>query len=145
MTGNDDAAERAARAWAHESGLLPEEIDQQHRVAIRAALAATGAGAESVICEWCPAPARGSAWHNDGRLHPSCGQIDHGQGWVPDEPARAAGAGAQVDREMLTSRLESLTRAWVDENIRDREGRIMVPAAEVHELLAARGDAGERP
>lgn len=41
----------------------------------------------AAVCEWCPASARGTAWHNDGRLHLSCGQIDHGQGWVPDEPA----------------------------------------------------------
>ena len=38
------------------------------------------------VCAWCPSFARGSAWHNDGRLYPSCGQIDHGGGWVPDEP-----------------------------------------------------------
>ena len=38
---------------------------------------------ESLVCAWCPHPARGSAWHNDGKLHPSCGQIGHGGGWVP--------------------------------------------------------------
>ena len=38
------------------------------------------------VCAWCPSSARGSAWHNDGKLHPSCGQIDHGQGWVPEYP-----------------------------------------------------------
>ena len=40
---------------------------------------------ELTVCAWCPARSRGSAWHNDGRLHPSCGQIDHGQGWVPND------------------------------------------------------------
>ena len=34
-------------------------------------------------CAWCERPSRGSAWHNDYRLHPSCGQIGHGGGWVP--------------------------------------------------------------
>ena len=35
-------------------------------------------------CAWCPEPARGTAWHNDYKLHPSCGQIGHGGGWVPE-------------------------------------------------------------
>ena len=35
-------------------------------------------------CAWCPEPARGDAWHNDYKLHPSCGQIGHGEGWVPE-------------------------------------------------------------
>lgn len=44
-------------------------------------------------CEWCTQPARGDAWHNDGKLHPSCGQIDHGQGWVPQwRPVETEGA-----------------------------------------------------
>lgn len=43
-----------------------------------------------LVCAWCPQPARGDAWHNDGKLHPSCGQIDHGQGWVPPYTPRAA-------------------------------------------------------
>ena len=44
------------------------------------------------VCAWCPSPARGSAHHNDGKLHPSCGQVNHGQGWVPDYPVERIGA-----------------------------------------------------
>ena len=44
------------------------------------------------VCAWCPSPARGSAHHNDGKLHPSCGQVSHGQGWVPDYPVERIGA-----------------------------------------------------
>ncbi len=38
---------------------------------------------QGLTCSWCDQPARGDAWHNDGKLHPSCGQVDHGGGWVP--------------------------------------------------------------
>lgn len=41
---------------------------------------------EPVTCAWCTNKARGSAWHNDGKLHPSCGHIYHGSGWVPPQP-----------------------------------------------------------
>lgn len=51
---------------------------------------APATGPTHLVCAWCPQPARGDAWHNDGKLHPSCGQIDHGQGWVPPYTPRAA-------------------------------------------------------
>lgn len=57
-----------------------------------------------LVCAWCPQPARGDAWHNDGKLHPSCGQIDHGQGWVPPYTPRAAVPDAAT--EELLKRVE---------------------------------------
>ena len=53
--------------------------------------ARTDLDALTAVCAWCPARATGAARHNDGRLYPSCGQPDHGLGWVtyllpPDEP-----------------------------------------------------------
>ncbi|WP_134324556.1 hypothetical protein [Cumulibacter soli] len=103
MTGDDELIERIAEAILTASlpysgpggqtvpGVMPVHVD-----VARAALAvarpairnetldevAYAIGAD--ICAWCPSPSHGSAWHNDGLLHPSCGQLDHGMGWVPD-------------------------------------------------------------
>jgi len=35
-----EAIQRATQAWAHESGLLPEEVDREHEYAIHAAVSA---------------------------------------------------------------------------------------------------------
>lgn len=40
--------------------------------------------ADVAVCAWCPSVASGSALHNDGLRHPSCGRADHGQGWTHD-------------------------------------------------------------
>lgn len=79
----------------------------------------------AVVCAWCPAPARGTAWHNDGLLHPSCGQIDHGQGWVPPERPPHVGAvlrslasdaayRAYVEGDGVTLATRDLTNAITD-------------------------------
>lgn len=60
------------------------------------------------VCAWCPSPARGSAHHNDGKLHPSCGQTNHGQGWVPDYPVERIGA-IEAERDAALARI---ARAW---------------------------------
>lgn len=57
------------------------------------------------VCAWCPSSARGSAWHNDGKLHPSCGQIDHGQGWVPEYPVDVL-MSVRVERDAATAAIE---------------------------------------
>lgn len=56
------------------------------------------------VCAWCPSPARGSAHHNDGKLHPSCGQTNHGQGWVPDYPVERIGA-IEAERDAALARI----------------------------------------
>ena len=57
------------------------------------------------VCAWCPSSARGSAWHNDGKLHPSCGQIDHGQGWVPEYPVDVL-MSVRVERDAALAAVE---------------------------------------
>ena len=57
------------------------------------------------VCAWCPSSARGSAWHNDGKLHPSCGQIDHGQGWVPEYPVDVL-MSVRAERDAATAAIE---------------------------------------
>lgn len=57
------------------------------------------------VCAWCPSSARGSAWHNDGKLHPSCGQIDHGQGWVPEYPVDVL-ASVRAERDAAVAAIE---------------------------------------
>lgn len=59
------------------------------------------------VCAWCPSPARGSAHHNDGKLHPSCGQTNHGQGWVPDYPVERIGA-IEAEPDAATERVAEL-------------------------------------
>ncbi len=59
------------------------------------------------VCAWCPLPARGDAWHNDGKLHPSCGQIGHGQGWVPPYLAPVAKPCGESDDD-IRGRLSEL-------------------------------------
>ena len=76
------------------------------------------------MCDWCDAPARGDAWHNDGRLHPSCGQVSHGFGWVPKAPhsvspdqrikASDAAFQAYLDGESITLAARDLTNAITD-------------------------------
>lgn len=61
-----------------------------------------------LVCAWCPQPARGDAWHNDGKLHPSCGQIDHGQGWVPPYTPRTTVPDAATEGESLASEVRRL-------------------------------------
>ena len=60
------------------------------------------------VCAWCPSSARGSAWHNDGKLHPSCGQIDHGQGWVPEYPVDVL-MSVRAERDAATAAIERVT------------------------------------
>ena len=57
------------------------------------------------VCAWCPSSARGSAWHNDGKLHLSCGQIDHGQGWVPEYPVDVL-MSVRVERDAALAAVE---------------------------------------
>lgn len=67
-------------------------------------------------CAWCPGDARGSAWWNDGRLHPSCGQIGHGEGWVPDERAVRPAQGEPTSNT-LRERVQELVnnqQSWID-------------------------------
>ena len=52
-------------------------------------------------CAWCPEPARGTAWHNDYKLHPSCGQIGHGGGWVPEMKGKTETARPLPTREEI--------------------------------------------
>lgn len=75
--------------------------------AVAGALRKTGMLAEQSgqVCAWCPSPARGSAHHNDGKLHPSCGQVSHGQGWVPDYPVERIGA-IEAERDAALAALE---------------------------------------
>ena len=63
--------------------------------------------ATGTVCAWCPQPARGDAWHNDGKQHPSCGQIGHGQGWVPDYPVERIGA-IEAERDAATAAIERI-------------------------------------
>ena len=65
------------------------------------------------VCAWCPSPARGSAYHNDGKLHPSCGQTNHGQGWVPDYPVERIGA-IEAERDAALARIAELEAALVE-------------------------------
>ena len=62
------------------------------------------------VCAWCPSPARGSAHHNDGKLHPSCGQVSHGQGWVPDYPVERIGA-IEAERDAALAEVERVRQA----------------------------------
>lgn len=62
------------------------------------------------VCAWCPSPARGSAHHNDGKLHPSCGQTNHGQGWVPDYPVERIGA-IEAERDAALACIEELEKS----------------------------------
>ena len=99
------------QAWDTPRALDFERIG----VSIRALLDATEPP-RAAVCEWCPASARGTAWHNDGRLHLSCGQIDHGQGWVPDEPAAILATDLATEPQETTSpaaeaQLEAVTSA----------------------------------
>ena len=65
------------------------------------------------VCAWCPSPARGSAHHNDGKLHPSCGQVNHGQGWVPDYPVELIGA-IEAERDAAVAAVERVRAAAKD-------------------------------
>ena len=67
------------------------------------------------VCAWCPSPARGSAHHNDGKLHPSCGQVSHGQGWVPDYPVERIGA-IEAERDAALAAIERV-RAIADDGV----------------------------
>ena len=62
------------------------------------------------VCAWCPSSARGSAWHNDGKLHPSCGQIDHGQGWVPEYPVDVL-MSVRVERDAALARIAEIEQS----------------------------------
>jgi len=77
------------------------------------------------VCAWCPSPARGSAHHNDGKLHPSCGQVNHGQGWVPDYPVERIGA-IEAERDAALARIAEL------------EAEIKTRTEGVDEVLAGR-------
>ncbi|RCK68301.1 hypothetical protein DT076_16775 [Desertihabitans brevis] len=71
------------------------------------------AGDQQRVCEWCGAPARGDAWHNDGRLHPSCGEPDHGQGWVPGSSIeRHRAEAAERDLSEAEEGAQSLLRSY---------------------------------
>lgn len=37
------------------------------------------------VCAWCPTAAGGTAEHNDGTRHPSCGNTGHGMNWEVSE------------------------------------------------------------
>ena len=61
-------------------------------------------------CAWCPEPARGDAWHNDYKLHPSCGQIGHGEGWVPELKGKTETARTLPTREEIAMAIAA--RHW---------------------------------
>ena len=63
---------------------------------------------EQTVCAWCPSSARGNAWHNDGLLHPSCGQIDHGQGWVPYDIAAVIARAKREAAEEIAQAIDRL-------------------------------------
>lgn len=82
----DALAREIERGWTDAPAILPHWVTKWAEVAAETAerhLSAVPVESETMVCAWCPASARGEAWHNDGRLHPSCGQPDHGHGWVP--------------------------------------------------------------
>lgn len=79
----------------------------EHSQTIRATAALTTPQEAAPVCAWCPLPARGDAWHNDGKLHPSCGQIGHGQGWVPPYLAPVAKPCGESDDD-IRGRLSEL-------------------------------------
>ena len=85
------------------------------------------------VCAWCPSPARGSAHHNDGKLHPSCGQTNHGQGWVPDYPVERIGA-IEAERDAAVA---AIKRAQETLSLHNPNGRL------VKEVLAALDGAPE--
>lgn len=55
-----------------------------HGVAYRAADLIEAPSDTAKTCSWCTSPAPGTALHNDGLRHPSCGQPDHGQQYAAD-------------------------------------------------------------
>ena len=63
------------------------------------------------VCAWCPSVASGSALHNDGLRHPSCGRADHGQGWVPDPASDGAVSSRGFDLHALAADWEKVTAA----------------------------------
>lgn len=91
------------------------------------------------VCAWCPSPARVSAHHNDGKLHPSCGQTNHGQGWVPDYPVERIGA-IEAERDAALARiaelekmLENYTREYpIECNKRVKAEARIAEAAKLH-------------
>ena len=85
------------------------------------------------VCAWCPSSARGSAWHNDGKLHPSCGQVNHGQGWVPDYPVERIGA-IEAERDAALAAVERVQETL---SLHNPNGRL------VKEVLAALDGAPE--
>ena len=85
------------------------------------------------VCAWCPSPARGSAHHNDGKLHPSCGQVNHGQGWVPDYPVERIGA-IEAERDAALAAVERVQETL---SLHNPNGRL------VKEVLAALDGAPE--
>lgn len=84
------AALQAVRATPATGFSWPHAIDVILTAALPLLTAAPSATREAETCAWCPSAARGSARHNDDRLYPSCGEVDHGQGWVPAQPAPSA-------------------------------------------------------
>ena len=91
------------------------------------------------VCAWCPSPARGSAHHNDGKLHPSCGQVNHGQGWVPDYPVERIGA-IEAERDAALARIAELEQQYrvmnglyrVEYNERAKAEACIAEAAKLH-------------
>lgn len=73
------------------------------------------------VCAWCPSLARGSAHHNDGKLHPSCGQIDHGQSWVPDYPVERIGV-IEAERDAALAAIERVRAIHVEREHRTLDG-----------------------
>lgn len=73
------------------------------------------------VCAWCPSPARGSAHHNDGKLHPSCGQVNHGQGWVPDYPVERIGA-IEAERDAALAAIAAANAIHVEREHRTLDG-----------------------
>ena len=66
-------------------------------------------------CAWCSEPARGDAWHNDYKLHPSCGQIGHGEGWVPELKGKTETARPLPTREEIAEELTGWPSVTIDE------------------------------
>lgn len=87
IRGLADALESRSRAYTdlnadYDALKARTEIADRQRTALVAAAGVTPQE-PGEVCAWCPNRARGDAWHNDGKLYPSCGSIGHGGGWVP--------------------------------------------------------------
>lgn len=97
----------------------------------------TAQDAGVAVCAWCPSVASGSALHNDGLRHPSCGRADHGQGWVPDPASDGAVSSRGFDLHALAADWEKVTAAaGLDPDARADEVLAALANADVAERIA---------